>query len=69
MEKNLREEYSNFDYELVKLLTNCNTDEEFYQRLCWALQRISNTLSQFTKLNLTSPPESAILYTSSEGKH
>lgn len=49
MDKSLREEYSKFDYELVKLLTDCNTDEEFYQRLCWALQRISNTLSQFTK--------------------
>lgn len=37
-----------FDSKLVKLLTECKNDDEMYERLCWALQRITLELSRFT---------------------
>ena len=43
-----REARAEFDYKLTQLLTDCETDDELYERLCWALQRITTELSRFT---------------------
>ena len=49
MNKEQRKIYADFDHKLTDLLTDCDTDNEFFQRLCWALQRISNEISRFTE--------------------
>lgn len=33
--------------QLVDLLTNCQTDNEYYQRLVWAQEIITNCLQDF----------------------
>lgn len=48
MNKEKRKASADFDYKLTQLLTDCKTDEEMFERLCWALQRISTEISQFT---------------------
>ena len=49
MNKEQRKIYADFDRRLVELLTEGKTDEDFFQRLCWALQRVSNEISHFTE--------------------
>ena len=36
-------------FQLMDLLTNCATDEEFLKRLLWAQKYITNALTDFTK--------------------
>ena len=46
-----RHNYAILHSELTNLLTdNCNDDAEYYKRLTWALEIISNTLSSYTNL-------------------
>ena len=46
-----RHNYAILHSELTNLLTdNCNDDAEYYKRLTWALEIISNTLSSYTDL-------------------
>ncbi len=40
-------EKAKLHYDLMQLLTNCQTDSEFYQRLLYAKQLIENSLSDF----------------------
>ena len=46
-----RHNYTVLHSELTNLLTdNCDDDAEYYKRLTWALEIISNTLSSYTNL-------------------
>lgn len=42
-----RKAYALLHKELVDVLTNCKTDREYYQRLLWAQQIITNCLIDF----------------------
>ena len=40
-------EKAKLHYDLMNILTNCQTDQQFYQRLVYAKQLIENSLSEF----------------------
>lgn len=40
-------EKAKLHYDLMNVLTNCKTDQEFYKRLMYAKQLIENSLSEF----------------------
>jgi len=40
---------TNLRNELCKLLTECSTDNEYYQRLIWAQQYIAECLEDFVE--------------------
>ena len=40
-------EKAKLHYDLMNILTNCKTDQEFYKRLVYAKQLIENSLSEF----------------------
>lgn len=40
-------EKAKLHYDLMNILTNCETDQQFYQRLIYAKQLIENSLSEF----------------------
>lgn len=40
-------EKAKLHYDLMNILTNCETDKQFYQRLVYAKQLIENSLSEF----------------------
>lgn len=40
-------EKAKLHYDLMNVLTNCKTDQEFYKRLVYAKQLIENSLSEF----------------------
>ena len=42
-----RKAYALLHKELVDILTNCKTDKEYYQRLIWAQQIVTNCLIDF----------------------
>ena len=44
MDMNERKEKAKVHYDLIHLLAQCGTDEEFYQRLLWALEIITREL-------------------------
>ena len=43
----LRKQKADFINNLVKLLTSCKNDNEFYNRLVWTLEKVSNEISRF----------------------
>ena len=40
-------EKAKLHYDLMNILTNCKTDQQFYQRLVYAKQLIENSLAEF----------------------
>lgn len=44
-----RKNQATLRFQLMNLLTNCSTDEEFLKRLLWAQKYIRNALTDFTK--------------------
>ena len=40
-------EKAKLHYDLMNILTNCKTDQQFYQRLVYAKQLIETSLSEF----------------------
>lgn len=40
-------EKAKLHYDLMNILTDCKTDQQFYQRLVYAKQLIENSLSEF----------------------
>lgn len=40
-------EKAKLHYDLMSILTNCKTDQDFYKRLVYAKQLIENSLSEF----------------------
>ena len=45
-----RENKAKLHLDLIKLLTDCENDAEYFQRLTWALEVISNILSDYHEL-------------------
>ena len=48
MDATTRKQKADFTNNLVKLLTDCENDTEFYNRLVWTLEKVSNEISRFT---------------------
>ena len=44
MDINTRKEKAKVHYDLINLLAQCGTDDEFHQRLLWALEIITKEL-------------------------
>ena len=45
----MRKERAILHKELTELLTKCNNDAQYFRRLTWALEFISNDINRFNK--------------------
>ena len=46
----MRKERYKLHNDLIKLLTNCEDDAQYFRRLTWALEFISDTLTDYADL-------------------